>query len=213
LLAYHADPNAQVNPEGRRNELYGPVTALQYAASLGNNRTVARLIAAGAKIDTQGPAGRSALHFSLGHLDVMRYLISQGADVNARDVEGTSALDDAVWRGSLDAAAILLAHGAKLNEGETKSGATPLNEAAYRGKTEIVRYLLQFKPDLEIADKRGYAPLENAIRMGHQDAAVLLLDAEPKERKTSEFLKKTMEAAIRKDEAALWRAFSGRERA
>jgi ankyrin repeat protein len=102
--------------------------------------------------------GRTALHFAVvgDHLDVIRFLIEKGAEVNARDAEGTSPLDDAVWRGYLDVTAILLAHGARLNEAETKTGATPINEAAYLGKTPLVQYLLQFNPDLGIHDKGGH---------------------------------------------------------
>jgi hypothetical protein len=39
--------------------------------------------------------------------------------------------------------------------------------------------------------------------MGKEDAALLLLDAEPKERQTPQFLGKTMDDAIRKDESLM----------
>jgi ankyrin repeat protein len=191
LLAHHANPN--------------PAMPLQFAADAGNLRIASMLIRAGADIDAASANGRTALHHAvLGrHLDVMQLLIEKGADVTVRDATGTSPLDDAVWGGSLDAAAILLAHGARLNEAQSKSGATPLNEAAYLGEAQIVRYLLQFRPDLEAADKRGYTPLDNAIRRGKERAAVLLLEAEPRERQTPEFFEKTMGPAIRKNEAAV----------
>jgi ankyrin repeat protein len=202
LLAHHADPDAQVN---RRQPSQFPATALQCAASFGNLRMASLLITAGAHINSKASSGRTALHFAVvgSHLDVIQLLIEKGADVNARDAEGTSALDDAVWRGSLNTVAILLAHGARLNETETKTGATPINEAAYRGKTPLVRYLLQFNPDLGITDKRGYGPLENAIRMGQEECAVLLLETEAKGPQASQFLASTMEAAIQKNEPAL----------
>src|SRR5262249_25513636 len=147
----------------------------------------------------------TALQYAVrdGHLDTIRFLIEKGADLNVRDGEGASPLDDAVWRGSLDTVAILLAHGARLNESYTRTGATPVNEAAYRGNTAVVQYLLQFHPDLGLPDKRGYSPLDNAIRMGKEDSAVLLLEAEPKEQQTPEFFGKTMDAAIRKDQSVL----------
>jgi ankyrin repeat protein len=163
------------------------------------------LVAAGANVDAKGPGGRTALHFAAvgRHLDMLQFLIETGADLNVRDAEGASPLDDAVWRGSLDAIAILLAHGARLNESETKTGATPINEAAYRGNTSVVQYLLQFHPDLRIPDKRGYSPLDNAIRMGKEDSSLLLLEAEPKERQTPQFFERAMDAAIKKDESLL----------
>ena len=69
------------------------------------------------------------------HLDMIRFLIEKGAEVNIRDAEGVSPLDYAAWQGSLDTVAMLLAHGARLNEPATQTGATPINEAAYRGHT------------------------------------------------------------------------------
>ncbi len=203
LLAGHANPNTRA--EGRAAGGEFPQTPLQIAAYMGNLRMASTLITAGAHVDTKGETGRTALHFAVvgSHLDLIKFLIEKGADLNARDAEGTSPLDDAVWRGYLDVTAILLAHGARLNEPETKSGATPINEAAYRGNTQIVRYLLQFNPDVEIPDRRGYTPLENAIRVEKADSALLLLGAEAKEHKTPEFFEKTMSAAVKRDESVL----------
>jgi ankyrin repeat protein len=203
LLAGHADPNALVMSGVQFNRYGGNATPLQLAVLLGNERQASILIAAGAHVDAKGTTGRTPLDYAVrdGHLEMIHFLIEKGADVNARDGEGASPLDDAVWQGSLDTVAILLAHGGRVNEPETQTGATPINEAAFMGKTEIVRYLLQFHPDLGIPDKRGYGPLDNAIRMRKEDAAQLLLEAEPKEHQTAQFLGKTMEAATQKDES------------
>jgi ankyrin repeat protein len=205
LLAGHADPNA---PVMSANASRFSETPLQFAVQQCNLQIVSLLIAAGAHIDAKGTTGFTALRYAVrdGHLDTIRFLIEKGADLNVRDGEGASPLDDAVWRGSLDTVAILLAHGARLNESDTRTGATPVNEAAYRGNTAVVQYLLQFHPDLGIPDKRGYSPLDNAIRMGKEDSAVLLLEAEPKEQQTPQLFGKTMDAAIRKDESLLLEA-------
>jgi ankyrin repeat protein len=192
LLAHHANPNDGSLP-------------LQAAAELGNLHSTEMLLAAGAQINAKAPTGRTALHVAVtaNHLDLIRFLIERGAELNVRDAEGAGPLDDAVWRGNLDATAILLAHGARLNEAETKTGATPINEAAYAGKTSLIQYLLQFNPDLTIPDKRGFAPLENAIRKGKADSALALLAAEVKEQKTPQFFDKMLGAAIKKDEAVV----------
>ena len=52
------------------------------------------------------------------------------------------------------------------------------------GIRAVVQYLLQFHPNLEIPDKKGYGPLENAIRMGKEDSALLLLRRSRNSRKT-----------------------------
>jgi ankyrin repeat protein len=192
LLKYRADPNL--------TNLHKS-TPLQRAADLGNSRMASTLISAGADVNAKGPEGRTALFFAGGRrLDLLQLLIEKGADVNVRDAEGDSPLDEAVWIGSLDATAVLLAHGAHLNEPQTTSGATPINEAAYRGHANVVRYLLQFHPDLAVPDKRGYGPLDNAVRMGKEDCAQLLIPL------ASGPFEKPMEAAIRKKEALVTEA-------
>lgn len=201
LLASHADPNKQ--RISKRGDVQAPETPLQYAADLGNVHMASMLIDAGARINEKGAGGRTALHFAVGRLSMMQFLIEKGADVNTRDAEGTAPLDDAVWYGNLDAVAILLAHGARLNEVEPKTGAAPINEAAFQGNTALIRYLLRFNPDLTIPDKRGYKPLDNAIRRGKEETALLLLSAESKEQETPQFFERTMDAAIRRDEPAL----------
>ncbi len=193
LLAWHADPNQAMDTRPKMSS----DTSLHYAARNGNLRMAATLLAGGAEIDARGSAGRTALHLAVvgGHLDLIPFLIGKGADVNARDADGASPLDRAIERGSLDAAALLLAHGARLNESGAETGATPVNQAAAKGNLHLVQYLLQFHPDLAIADKRENSPLDNAIRSGQEDVALAVLEA------GATASGKAMEAATRKDEA------------
>ncbi len=200
LLTYHADPNAPTKRKPNADQF--PATPLQCAARTGNLQMAGLLIDAGAEINaTGGEAGSTPLSFAVrfSHLDMLRLLIEKGADVNVRDAEGASPLDYAAWHGSLDMVAMLLAHGARLNESATHTGATPINEAAYRGHTALIQYLLQFHPNLEIPDKKGYGPLENAIRMGKEDSALLLLEPEAK------LSNDAVEIAIKRDESRLIR--------
>jgi ankyrin repeat protein len=208
LLNEHADPNALVMTGKDLEQYGGNETPLGLAVLNSNQRLAWKLISSGAHVDAKGPTGRTVLFTAVreGHLDMIRFLIQDGAEVNVRDKEGASPLDYAVWVGSLDSVAILLAHGAHLNEPDTKTGATPVNEAAFMGRTEVIRYLIQFHPDLAIPDNRGYSPLDNAIRMGKEDAALVLLEAQPKEQETPQFVGKTMEAAVRKGKPALTEA-------
>jgi ankyrin repeat protein len=199
LLAAHADPNA------KPASLPFYLTPLRLALQQGNLQIVRALIKAGAHVDARESDGSTALFDEVRdvHLDAIRLLIENGADVNVRDSEGASLLDNAVWSGPLDTIALLVAHGAHLNEPDTQTGATPINEAAFMGRTSVVQFLLQLHPDLGISDKRGYSPLDNAIRMRRESSALLLLDAEPKEQLTPQFLGKAMEAAAKKDEPLL----------
>jgi len=205
LLSHHADPNAPRKP----NAGQFAATPLQCAARTGNLEMAALLINAGAEVDATGEAGHTPpLSFAVlfNQLDMIRFLIEKGAEVNVRDGEGASPLDYAAWQGSLDVVAMLLAHGARLNESATQTGATPINEAAYRGHTAVIQYLLQFHPNLEIPDKKGYGPLENAIRMGKEDSALLLLEPEAK------FSDDAVEIAIKRDESRLIRELLRRKK-
>ncbi len=226
LLKWHADPNKPLDSIARNDQF--PLTPLLYAVQSGDLPLVSLLLANGAHIDARGPGGRTALHLAVagncpgtlpvlsdkaaagGCLDTLRVLLDKGADANLRDAEGASPLDDAVWRGSAEEVAMLLAHGAHLNDTDTQTGATPINEAAFRGNAQVVQLLLQFHPDLEIPDNRGYSPLDNAIRMRKEDSALLLLDAEPKDRLTAPFLDKVTNEAISKDLARLTEALLGK---
>ncbi len=203
LLTWHADPNAPVN--AWLNGKHLPETPLRYAIHSGNLPLATLLLSNGAHVDARGPDGSTlAVHLAVldRRLDAMRLLLDQAADPNIRDAQGGAPLDDAVWEGSAEAIALRLVHGARLNEPRYYDrGATPINEAAFRGGVSVVQFLLERHADLTIPDARGYRPLDNAIRMGKEEAALLLLDAESQERLTPEFLAKTMETAIQKDEA------------
>lgn len=204
LLLHGADPNGALNgPRDNR-------TPLQYAAQNGDLGLAAALIQAHADVDAKGPSGLTAVHFAIGqeegdavHLDMLHVLLDGGADPNARDAYGASPMDRATLHGSTDAVAILLAHGARLNEPNPASGRAPIGEAAAIGNELLVRYLLQLRPDLGIVDKAGRTPLEDAARSGRQEMAVALLAAESREWQTSAGPGKTMEAAIQHDEPML----------
>jgi ankyrin repeat protein len=226
LLNWHADPNKPLDNRVRNGQL--PETPLLYAVHSGDLQLISLLLANGARIDTKGPGGRTALHLAVAGgcvdtlqvptdkaaagdcLDALQVLLDKGADPNLRDTEGASPLDDAVWRGSADEAAVLLAHGAHLNDADAQTGATPINEAAFRCNAQVVLLLLQFHPDLEIPDNRGHSPLDNAIRMRREDAALLLLDAEPKDRFTAPYLDKITNEAVSMNQARLMEALLGK---
>lgn len=194
LLGAHADPNAKPS-----NDPFS-ATPLRLALQNDNMRIAQDLVLSGARVDTKGNDGRTALYYEVrhAHLDAIQFLLDRGADLNVRDTAGDSLLDDAVWTGPVDTVALLLAHGARLNEPQTQTGATPINEAACRGYSALVQYLLQFHPDLGIPDKRGNTPLDNAVRFGREDVALLLLEAEQKSPQTS--LGKLMDTSSRRNE-------------
>lgn len=206
LLKNGADPNElRVLPPHQSSD---PATALQYAADRGNAQITSLLIASGAKVNAVGQTGRTALHFAAnrGYPNVIRLLLEAKADPNVRDLDGSSPLDEAIYSGSPLTVAMLLKFGARLNAQQTKTGATPLNEAAFIGNTTMVRYLVDSRADVSIADKHGYDPLENSVRMKKEDSALLLLRAETQRKRDKDYYAHILAEAIKAEQPGIVKA-------
>jgi len=79
----------------------------------------------------------------------------------------------AIW-GDVDAAEVLLAHGADINaRGEDDD--TPLHRALMGGHPEMVRFLLSRGADPDLKDRYGHSPRDAAFAAGIQD----LFDGKP----------------------------------
>ncbi|KAK3240044.1 hypothetical protein CYMTET_50081 [Cymbomonas tetramitiformis] len=92
---------------------------------------------------------------------------------------GYTPLHYASREGHLDCVKLLLDTGADVN-GTTKAGnATSLQRAAYTGKTEVVRFLLQRGANAMLQDSDGETALHKASTNGHVDTTRALLDACP----------------------------------
>ena len=83
--------------------------------------------------------------------------IKHGADVNA-------GLRTSAFFGNPDAAEIFLAHGAKLEQPQTRdSGSTPLLAAAQAGNAETFKFLLQKGANLKAVNRYGQTALHLAV--------------------------------------------------
>ena len=121
-------------------------------------------------------------------LNVLRYLLSAGADANARTPAGETSLmlaaffgDDGAPSSSRHEAAVrmLVAAGASV-ENEFQSY-TPLAYAAYQGRRQTLRFLLELGARVNANVENGITyvstPLMMAAIMGHTDCALILLSA------------------------------------
>ncbi|MGC2657592.1 MAG: ankyrin repeat domain-containing protein [Bryobacteraceae bacterium] len=138
------------------------------------------MIESGADPNLRDDHGRTILQavatsFGRERERLIRLLLTKGADPNARDAMGASAVDDAVWMGSAERTMLLLDAGGKINEPEAKTGATPLNEAAFQGHIDVAKLLLARGADVRTKDYAGYSPIENALRQRQLDMVQLLL--------------------------------------
>jgi ankyrin repeat protein len=176
----------------------GGWTALMYAARQGALEAARALVEGGADLNAADPDGTPALTFAIinGHYDVARLLADKGADVNQADRTGATPLYSAVdmhtlatsfgrpaltrdvTDGSVDAAKMLLAHGADPNrplktkvlkrtytggDGRLVEGATPLMRAAKSGDVVMMNVLIAGGADLDRANAAGETALHIAM--------------------------------------------------
>jgi uncharacterized protein len=120
------------------NNMYGD-TAIGIAALRGKLAIVQRLVAAGAKLETEGWA---PLHYAAfnGHADVIRYLIDKQVSVDARAPNGQTALMFAAKNDHLEVVRLLVSANADI-QARDANGTTALSLAIDAGNTDIAHYL------------------------------------------------------------------------
>ena len=155
LLDAGADPNAA---------LLGGETVLMTAARTGNLAAVKALLSAGADPDARERREQTALMWaaSEGHLGIVNVLLDAGADVQASLRSGFTPLFFAVREGNIDVVHRLLKAGVDVNAvlERVKDGPdAAVNNASYRPVDD------------------GMSPLVLAVRNGHFELAVELIEA------------------------------------
>jgi hypothetical protein len=151
-------------------------TALEQAVSHANLKMVKALLDAGADINAEDRAGRTAL-MTLDEdatPDLVRALLDAGADVKARDDEGNSALAHAAAGSNAEVVRRLLDAGAKINL-RNEEGRTALMLAAEAGELENVRALVAAGADYNLKDEEGQTALDLAREGLHEEVTALLV--------------------------------------
>jgi hypothetical protein len=95
-----------------------------------------------------------------GEIRLLDYLLANGADVNTRTRSGQSPLGAAAAAGQVDAAKLLIARGAYLENRRLITLETPLIEAAQMNHTDIVELLLEHGADMKAQDVMGLTALD-----------------------------------------------------
>lgn len=92
------------------------------------------------------------------NIDIIKLLIQRGADINYKDESGVYPIHLAILWQELEIVKLLINHGADINVQDDK-GLTPLHFAIlrcqFRGKEEIVNYIISKLPDFTIKDASG----------------------------------------------------------
>jgi uncharacterized protein len=149
------------------------------AAETGDVALLRKLFDQGAKVDTAGPLGFTALMTAAeaGQLPVVRFLIAEGARLEPLNEEGTTALWLAAAAGHAKIVTALANAKADLeavmNPGSPDGGSTALTTAAYHGREEAVRALLAAGADPKHAPG-GKTAHSRAVEQGHRKVAAIL---------------------------------------
>jgi len=147
------------------------------AAALGKLDRLKRCCPDRPTVNSRSGDGFTALHFAcfFGQPESARVLIENGAAVDA--VAGNAMkvmpLHSAASARNLEAARLLLAHGAPANARQ-HGGWAPIHSAAQNGDRAMVELLLQHGADPLLANYEGKTPAAVAREKGNTEIAVLL---------------------------------------
>ncbi|OQB68781.1 MAG: Phosphocholine transferase AnkX [Spirochaetes bacterium ADurb.Bin133] len=129
----------------------------------------------GAKPDSQGQMGFSLLEYATrrGDKDFVRQILSK---LSGKDKSSLGSLNEAAKKGDVETLKMLIESGFDVNELSTWASETPLMKAAYHGKLNAVKYLLDNGADVKMKDERGNAALLHAAWGGHTAVVKELID-------------------------------------
>lgn len=146
LLARHANPD---------DEMSDHTTALMWAVHNGDADLVERLLKAGANPKAVNDYGATPMTeaATLADARIIGMLLKAGVSANAANPGGETALMSVARTNHVDAARLLIAHGADVNAREGWRGQTALMWAAAQGQPEMVKLLIQHGADVNARSK------------------------------------------------------------
>lgn len=132
------------------------------------------LLQRGLDVNTSDQMGNSLLLLAArnGDFPILDLLLRSRANILTINKYGDSALMLAAIRGDPRSVVALVAAGAEV----APKGWTPLIYAVFGGHSEIVRYLLTLKVDVDAQAENGLTALMAACRNGHMEIVKLLLE-------------------------------------
>lgn len=109
---------------------------------------------------------------------VKRHL-RNGDSVNSLDSGGYAPLHYAARIGHIEIAQLLLSHGGNINIRTGAGKATPLLRAAFSGKREMCKFLIEKGADIKAVDDDGQTVVHRAINSGNLALAKYFLELVP----------------------------------
>jgi ankyrin repeat protein len=181
VLALLSAAQAQIPPGPSELRSYA---GLHAAAAKGDAAEIERLIAAGARPDTQDAHGRTPLHVA-AHLRqhaAARALLRLGANPNALEAQRYDIVTIAAVNDDVAMLKAALEGGANAAAVTSPYDGTALIAAAHLGHAEIVRVLIAAKAPLDHVNNLGWTALIESIVLGnggksHTDTLAALVAA------------------------------------
>jgi ankyrin repeat protein len=166
-----ANDREPVYAEGKQSELIA-------AAAANDLKQVEALLKMGvnpnARVDQWGE--NALMHAVLhGNIVMTRVLLDAGADPDEKG-RGFTPLGMAALRGHTRIVHLLLKAGANVDLKSSDSN-TPIIAATIMHRTDVVRELLAYQPDMEIWNREGRVSLGIAVQNADRDIVVMLLEA------------------------------------
>jgi ankyrin repeat protein len=156
---------AQVPPSAAERASYSGVFA---AAQHGDAAQIARLVAAGNRVDARDNHGRTALHvatYARQH-DAMRTLVGAGADPNALEHDRYDIVTIAAVADDLPTLEVALAIGCSPRNVTSRWDGTALIAAAHLGHARVVQALVRAGAPLDHVNNLGWTAVIESIVLG-----------------------------------------------
>ncbi|KAI8759258.1 ankyrin repeat and SAM domain-containing protein 6 [Biomphalaria glabrata] len=154
-------------------------TALQVAASNGNEQIVRLLIMRGAGLDKANSFGWTPLLQAVryGHTNIVALLHQHHADLHAKTRYGASAMTLAAKGGHIQTVKFLIESGVDMNDVGDGCEFTPLLVAAQHGHDAVLRVLLDRGCDVNYyTPSTGLTALMMAALNGHMTTAQIIIE-------------------------------------
>jgi ankyrin repeat protein len=142
---------------------------LHAAAAQGDAKDIARLIAAGEKVDAVDGNRRTPLHVAahLGHSAAAQALLKGGANPNALDAQKYDIVTIGAVNNDVPTLKVALAGGCSPKNITSPYQGTALIAAAHLGHAEVVRMLIAAGAPLDHVNNLGWTALIESIVLGN----------------------------------------------
>ncbi|GFF45116.1 putative ankyrin repeat protein RF_0381 [Aspergillus lentulus] len=154
----------------------GGWTPLHHAVRTGDEQITKALVYAGSDISAKDNRGRTALHLAcdVDEIDIMQFLLDHGANPSLTDYNGHILIHDMRRLSTLILQKLWRA-GAVFDSRPMPRGLTPLFYAAWLGREDAARILLEAGADPSIQTESGETVLQRAVSGNHINVVRLLL--------------------------------------